>query len=100
MARVLLDVLRTSDAVGRYGGEEFLVVVPHTHLDEARHTAERLRARIEGHSFRAADHELSITVSVGVASYPGGTSHSPDDLIREADSALYRAKEQGRNRVC
>jgi two-component system cell cycle response regulator len=100
IARVLLDVLRTSDAVGRYGGEEFLVVVPHTHLEDARQTAERLRQRIENHTFRAADHELSVTVSIGVATYPDGSSRSPDDLIREADAALYRAKEQGRNRVC
>jgi two-component system cell cycle response regulator len=99
VARVLKDTLRGVDALGRYGGEEFMAILPHTAHDEAQQTAERLRKAIADHSFRAGDRELSATVSVGVASYPSQTVDSPNALIREADKALYRAKQAGRNRT-
>jgi two-component system cell cycle response regulator len=99
VARVLKDTLRAVDALGRYGGEEFLAVLPHTSYDEARQTAERLRRAIHEHAFRMGDRELRATISVGVASYPSDIVDSPNALIREADKALYRAKQDGRNRV-
>jgi two-component system cell cycle response regulator len=98
-ARVMRDQLRSVDAIGRYGGEEFLVVLPHTTYEEARATAERLRRAIDGHVFRAGSRELRVTVSVGVACYPSESVDSPATLIRQADQALYRAKQGGRNRV-
>jgi two-component system cell cycle response regulator len=98
-ARVMRDQLRSVDAIGRYGGEEFLAVLPHTTYEEARATAERLRRAIEGHVFRAGAKELRVTVSVGVACYPSEAVDSPVALIRQADQALYRAKQGGRNRV-
>jgi two-component system cell cycle response regulator len=98
IARRLRDALRTVDSLGRYGGEEFLVVLPHTGEEESRQTAERLRQAIADRPFHAAGHEFPLTVSIGVASYPS-TAETPDALIREADAALYRAKEGGRNRV-
>ena len=99
VARLLKDTLRTVDSVGRYGGEEFLVLLPHTPPEEAQRTAERIRQRIEQHAFRAGSRTLRATVSVGVASWGMGDVRSPESLIREADQALYRAKEAGRNRV-
>src|SRR5262249_20458310 len=99
VARVLKDTLRGVDALGRYGGEEFMAILPHTTHEEALQTGERLRKAIGEHSFRAGDRELSATVSVGVASYPTPAVDSPNALIREADKALYRAKQAGRNRV-
>jgi diguanylate cyclase (GGDEF)-like protein len=96
---VLRDTLRTVDAVGRYGGEEFVVVLPHTSEDDARLTAERVRKRIAEHVFRVADRSLQVTVSVGVASYPSDHVDSASALVKAADRALYRAKEAGRNRV-
>ncbi|MCL4817840.1 MAG: diguanylate cyclase [Vicinamibacteria bacterium] len=98
-ARVMREQLRSVDAIGRYGGEEFLTVLPHTTYEEARATAERLRRAIEGHVFRAGAKELRVTVSVGVACYPSESVDSPATLIRQADQALYRAKQAGRNRV-
>jgi diguanylate cyclase (GGDEF)-like protein len=100
VARLLTGALRSVDAVGRYGGEEFLVVLPHTGYDETRRTAERLRRLVGDHAFRSSDKDLCVTISVGVASYPHGDDvRSASDLLRVADQALYRAKEGGRNRV-
>jgi two-component system, cell cycle response regulator len=99
VSRLLKDTLRTVDSVGRYGGEEFLVILPHTPPDEARRTGERLRQQVEQHPFKVGHRELRVTVSVGVASWGSGDVRSPEALIREADKALYDAKEQGRNCV-
>jgi two-component system, cell cycle response regulator len=98
VARLLKDALRTVDSVGRYGGEEFLVLLPHTPPEEAFQTAERIRQEIAQHTFRTGRREVQVTVSVGVASLPSGEG-SAEALIREADQALYRAKALGRNRV-
>jgi diguanylate cyclase (GGDEF)-like protein len=91
--------LRTVDSVGRYGGEEFVAILPHTAPEEAAATAERIRRKVQSHVFWVGAKPLSVTVSVGVASYPSPTVDSPESLVREADRALYRAKEAGRNRV-
>jgi diguanylate cyclase (GGDEF)-like protein len=99
VARVLKDTLRTVDALGRYGGEEFVALLPHTSYEEALQTGERLRRAIHEHRFRTGDRELSASISVGVGCYPSASVDSPDSLIRSADKALYRAKEAGRNRV-
>jgi two-component system, cell cycle response regulator len=98
IARRFRDRLRAVDAVGRYGGEEFLVILPHTTAEDARQTAERLRQAVADQPFRAGGREIGVSVSIGVASYPG-TADNPDALVREADAALYRAKQAGRNRV-
>lgn len=84
--------LRRSDLLGRYGGEEFLAVLPETDVTIAAQVAERLRA---GMAEPASGPDY--TVSIGVARYTGGMT--PDDLVRAADYALYQAKENGRNRV-
>jgi two-component system cell cycle response regulator len=99
VARILKDTLRNVDSVGRYGGEEFAAVLPHTTRHDALQTAERMRAAIADHAFRVGPRELRVTVSVGVATYPSDEVDSPAGLIREADKALYRAKQAGRNRV-
>ncbi len=99
VARILRDTLRVVDSIGRYGGEEFACILPHTSHQEALLTAERLRSAIADHSFRVGGRERHVTVSVGVASYPSARVDSPGGLVREADKALYRAKEAGRNRV-
>jgi diguanylate cyclase (GGDEF)-like protein len=96
---VIKDTLRSVDALGRYGGEEFLAVLPHTGPDEALQTAERVRRAVAEHAFRAAGRELRLSVSIGAASYPRADVDSPAALIRLADAALYKAKEAGRNQV-
>jgi two-component system cell cycle response regulator len=99
MAQLLRQTLRTTDALGRTGGEEFVAVLPHTGPEEARQTAERIRYRVQQRRFRAGEAEVSISVSLGMASCPSSAIDSADALLREADKALYRAKESGRNRV-
>ena len=99
MAQLLRQTLRTTDALGRSGGEEFVAVLPHTGPEEARQTAERIRYRVQQRRFRAGEAEVSVSVSLGMASCPATTIDSAEALLREADKALYRAKEAGRNRV-
>jgi two-component system, cell cycle response regulator len=91
--------VRRYDAVGRYGGEEFLIVLPGCELPGGLVQAERIRNAIGAESFRAGDSEIKLTCSLGaVCAVPPAMYHA-DDLVREADAALYRAKHQGRNRV-
>ncbi len=99
MAQVLRESLRTVDSLGRYGGEEFVAVLPHTASEEARQTAERLRQQVQLHRFHSGEREVRVSISVGVATCPGPGLETADALLREADKALYRAKEAGRNRV-
>lgn len=87
---------RRYDSVGRYGGEEFLMVLPGCDLADACSQAERLREAIAASSFSCGSESLQVTISVGVSS---AHDHHADTMIREADEALYRAKSQGRNRV-
>jgi two-component system cell cycle response regulator len=91
--------VRRYDSVGRYGGEEFLMVLPGCELHGGLMLAERIRDAIGSESFRAGDAEISLTCSLGAAcAIPPGISQA-DDLVRDADAALYRAKRQGRDRV-
>jgi len=87
--------VRDSDVVGRYGGEEFLLVLPNTDGEGAREVAERCRELVR----EARVGTVAITASLGVASYPTANITRADDLIHRADEALYRAKERGRDRV-
>jgi diguanylate cyclase (GGDEF)-like protein len=98
MGRLLQTPLRLYDAVGRYGGEEFLVVLPGCGGEAAVEVAERLRSHVCRRGIQTPAGALSITVSVGIATSAGGFLRV-DDLILAADKALYRAKHAGRNCV-
>ena len=100
IAHLLQESVRSVDFVARYGGEEFVVVLPETALVGAVKFAERMRERIAGTSFVREQGGVHITASIGVASYPTSEVHTVDDLFARADEALYRAKSDGRNRVC
>lgn len=91
-------VLRNEDYLGRWGGEEFICVVPETDGDNALNLAERIRRNVRETAVRVSSGELQATVSVGVAAYPAD-GESLDKLIATADSALYQAKRGGRDRV-
>jgi two-component system cell cycle response regulator len=98
-ARLMSQELRTVDSLGRYGGEEFVAVLPHTDHDEALRIAERLRHVIEDHVFQVGPRTIRITISLGVACFPSPKIDSPSELVGQADRALYEAKQSGRNRV-
>ncbi|HSJ99238.1 MAG TPA: diguanylate cyclase [Myxococcota bacterium] len=99
VADTLRASLRATDLAGRYGGEEFLVVLPQTDLAGGAVLAERVRVAIEETAIDvAADTALSVTVSVGVAALDGA-AQTVEQLVERADAALYAAKDAGRNRV-
>ena len=99
LARTLRGQVRNLDILARYGGEEFAVIMPDASLEVAVRVAERLRAAVEGHPVEGPTGPLSVTISLGVASVRHGAIGIPAGLIADADRALYRAKEQGRNCV-
>src|SRR3954462_11606720 len=99
LAAILKDEAREIDRVGRYGGEEFMLLLPGTVLDAAVTFSERVRKRIEAHTFTFPGGSLSRTASFGVSGWPHPKIKACDSLVRAADDALYVAKEMGRNRV-
>lgn len=102
IARACIDECRPSDIVGRFGGEEFLVLLPNTHLSEALTVAERIRLKIkgiqvEGNLSNAQSKRISASLGVCCSNYEGYLDF--DELIKRADEAMYRAKAAGRDRV-
>ncbi|AIO70491.1 sensor domain-containing diguanylate cyclase [Burkholderia oklahomensis] len=96
MARRVADVVRLQDTFGRFGGEEFALLLPCTSLDEAMHVAEKIRQTIGNTPIEAEGVRVPVTASVGgAAAHAGALTH--ETLVNEADAALYRAKRQGRN---
>lgn len=100
MGRLILESLRAYDIPGRYGGEEFCLLLPSTPLEHTMIVAERLRERIAENLLQTPDASVHVTASIGVAGVEGADSvHQAVELISLADQALYRAKNSGRNRV-
>ena len=98
LANCFQGSLRTSDYAFRIGGEEFAILLPDSDLDAALSTAERIRRTVDQTVFKTAKSDVKVTISLGAASLM--SSHcGMDDLIAAADSALYRAKQRGRNQV-
>lgn len=99
VANLMIGLVRETDIVARYGGDEFVLVLPETPAEHAVVIAERIRKKIETNIFRGGgDNEIYLTASFGVASYPENAS-SPAALIRCADKAMYVAKECNKNQV-
>ncbi|MEJ2620635.1 MAG: diguanylate cyclase [Candidatus Thiodiazotropha sp.] len=101
LGKILKQMTRGADCCGRYGGEEFLLVLPETDVTGAIRLGELLRKRIEQSFINVGDHEppVQITVSIGIAELNPDMG-DPDQLVSLADHALYRAKNSGRNQVC
>ncbi len=100
VASIIRNSVRRSDIVGRYGGDEFLVILTETKPDNARVAAERIRSLLMALNFKTRQHTaLNITISVGISGFPSANTVESKDLIALADKALYQAKESGRNRI-
>lgn len=99
VVELLRKRIRAQDLLGRYGGEEFLAVLPDTTPDGARRLAEKLRQAVAGSPCPVAGQPVVVTVSIGVQGGSIGPGNTWGQLIQEADTALYRAKDGGRNRV-
>lgn len=100
LADILKNASRKADIVARFGGEEFCVIAPHTNSAGALEFTNRLRKAIEKYDFTSPKGPLKITASFGIASVPQKGINSTQELITCADTALYRAKNTGRNRAC
>src|SRR5271169_289911 len=93
--------MRREDIVARYGGEEFIILMTDTSLDDAVMLGEKLRKAVMDEKFSCeASSTLPVTISIGITAFTDINEQSADVLIGRADSALYAAKEGGRNKVC
>ncbi len=97
LATIVRQNIRSVDMLVRYGGEEFLILSPESTIDDAASIAERIRTEVANTVFVFEDKDLKITISLGVSQYRDGLA--PEEFIKEADMALYRAKQNGRNRT-
>jgi diguanylate cyclase (GGDEF)-like protein len=100
VGEALRGTLRSVDIIGRYGGEEFCVMLADTTTDVARQSAERIRERVEGTVLMAGGVQVPLTLSIGIAEMPAHGDVTLQQLLTGADSALYQAKSAGRNRTC
>ena len=98
VANVIANALRSTDIVGRFGGEELIIFLPNTNCEEAVRAAERLKREISDTVIDYKNNSISVTASIGITSTESGT-YDIEELIQYADSALYRAKSEGRDRV-
>lgn len=100
VSQIFKNNIRACDTLGRYGGEEFSIILPESKLEDGMNLAERIRKEVEQYNFGDANKVIKCTVSIGVSSYPCPDVKNLKDLINKADRALYNAKAEGRNRVC
>ena len=99
IAAILMEQTRREDTTGRYGGEEFLILLPNTDLAGGRTVADKVRLAIEAERELVEGLDLRMTVSAGVAELRAHGAASAEELIEQADSALLQAKREGRNRT-
>lgn len=99
VAQRMVHLIRPYDTIGRYGGEEFMIVLPECDQRRTMDIAERLREGVSKTPIITPDGEIPVTMSLGVSAYPEMSVAKADMIVRVADAALYRAKQRGRNRV-
>ncbi|HOT58086.1 MAG TPA: diguanylate cyclase DgcA [Spirochaetia bacterium] len=99
VAQIIQQLIRPTDIAARYGGEEFCIMLPNTTPKQAKLIAERIRSKVESTVTEYENFKLSVTISLGVACYDQNLDISAKYLIDRADKALYRSKQEGKNRV-
>jgi diguanylate cyclase (GGDEF)-like protein len=104
MGKLLKDTFRENDLLYRYGGDEFVAIIPHINKEAALILGNRILTTVKEHKFIAKlesgeSYEMSLSISIGVALYPGDAT-SKKDILNIADAMMYKAKESGRGRVC
>lgn len=99
MAQTIKNSIRAADFVSRFGGEEFVILMPHTNAEQAMQAAEIIRQQIENTPFHYRQERVQITMSIGL-SHLTADDETPEALFERSDKALYRAKDEGRNRCC
>jgi diguanylate cyclase (GGDEF)-like protein len=99
IGRLIRENIRVIDVAGRYGGEELCILLPNTPPEGARKFAETLRAKLEAQVHMDGERQVPVTASLGIGSFNHMDIDDADSLLRQADAALYRAKQNGRNRV-
>jgi diguanylate cyclase (GGDEF)-like protein len=99
IASLLKTSVRKKDTVSRYGGEEFILILPEAGLEESSMIAERIRRLVEDTPFEIGQAQINLTVSLGISNFPSHQARSKEELVKMADLALYDAKRRGRNRV-
>lgn len=96
---ILRDATRDSDVLARYGGDEFVILLPQTNIENACNMAERILSKVRKDTFIVQDNEIKCTLTIGVAAAPQEKIKLPEDLFETADHALYKAKRAGKNRI-
>jgi two-component system cell cycle response regulator len=101
VVQIIQNPIRSIDILGRYGGEEFGLILPETDEDGAMVLAEKIRDNVEKHTFIAGDGiiRLKLAISIGVSIYPNKNVKDVKTLVKNADDALYVSKKEGRNKV-
>ena len=99
IAKAIKENIRQVDLVGRYGGEEFSLILPETGKDQALVAAERIRQAVECKLIKVYDEDLRVTISIGISAFPKD-GRSCQTIIERADQALYHAKQTGKNKTC
>jgi diguanylate cyclase (GGDEF)-like protein len=99
VSKLLLDQTRDYDTPARYGGEEFILVLPDTDLETAHEIAERIRKTMQNQVINFEDQQINCTASIGVSRLDKDTANTTEQIIKQADNALYKAKGEGRNRT-
>ncbi len=100
LAKIMKESARNIDIPSRFGGEEFIILLPQTPLKGGISFAQRLRKEVESYPFEALGEKITVTISLGVSNYRTNMPYTVDEVIKRTDEALYKAKETGRNKVC
>ncbi|MFH2144708.1 MAG: diguanylate cyclase [Candidatus Omnitrophota bacterium] len=100
LANLIKDGIRNIDILCRYGGDEIVIISPHTNLENAQVLAERLKNKVKSYNFEEINPPLEVALSLGVVSFPDNAELSFDIIVQALDKQLYKAKHGGRDKIC